>query len=691
MRLFCSISRRPLPPGNNSVCARKTHRAIRKGIRSRRVPFFVLPSALFDPGKSESAPLFPACPLPARTDSSSGSSTLRTEISFRKDAYPVKSLFRSAVVALLLFPALSLCRAQSLPAAAPASVAERHQALDALFRQYWEEELKADPEFASSIGDKRWNAQLTDESPKAVNARLAQQQEMLLKLASLSPDGLSSQDRTSREMLLRSLTDALDAAQFQEWQMPVSQLGGIHTRYAELARSLSFTSTQDYDDWIARLRALPDAFSQVSENMSIGLDNHRTPPRYLMEKALAQVKALAALKPEDSPFALPLKSFPASVPAAEQERIRTELLAVVEKQVDPAYLRFARFLEVRYIPGCRTQEGAWSLPDGDKYYQFLIRRSITVDQPAAVLHQIGLDQVARDEAQMQAIARQLGYSDRKALEAALKTDPKFHPASPEALLEAYRGFIAGIEPKLPTLFGRLPKARLEVVAIPAFRAQTSAAAYYESGSPDLLRPGRVTVNLYDAASRSLADVEAIAYHEGLPGHHLQIALAQEMQDLPAFRKYAHYTAFTEGWGLYAEHLAKDAGFYKNPIDDYGRLESDLWRSIRLVVDTGVHSQHWTRQQMVDYFHAHSAIDEANVQSEVDRYIAWPAQALGYKIGAMEILALRDRAQKALGARFDLRAFHDQVLGAGALPLDLLEARIDAWIAVQTPAATSTAR
>jgi uncharacterized protein (DUF885 family) len=280
------------------------------------------------------------------------------------------------------------------------------------------------------------------------------------------------------------------------------------------------------------------------------------------------------------------------------------------------------------------------------------------------------------------IAQKLGFKDLKSFQAAVKADPKLHPTSPEALLEAYKGYENAMQVKLPTLFGRLPKEGLEVVAVPDYRAQSAPAASYEAGAPALGRPGRITVNLWQATSRSLANVEAIAYHEGLPGHHLQIALAQEL-DLPAFRKYSFYTAFVEGWGLYAEQLGKDAGFYQNPYSDYGRLETDLWRSTRLVVDTGVHSQHWTREQMVEYFRAHSGLDEPNIQAEVDRYIVWPGQALGYKLGQMEILALRNRARKALGNRFDLRAFHDRVLGAGALPLDLLEARIDTWIQTQT--------
>jgi uncharacterized protein (DUF885 family) len=604
----------------------------------------------------------------------------------------LNTISRRLVLALALVAAFPFLRAQSLPAAAqpPASVTDRHKALDALFRQYWNDGLKHEPEYASELGDKRWNAQISDYSVQAVNSRIQREQELLMQLAAIDPAGLSDQDQTSRELLTRTLADDIEAADYKEWEMPITQLDGIHTRYLDLARQLSFSSIQDYDDWIARLRAIPTAFTQVSENMAIGVEDHRTPPRYLVEKALVQVKDLATQKPEDSPLALPLKNFPASVPAADRDRIRTEMLSAIAKQVQPTYLRFARFLEASYIPACRTDAGIWSLPGGDQYYQFLIRRSTTTNLTAAQIHQIGLTQVARDEAQMLVIAQKLGYKDLKSFQTAIKTDPKFHPASPEALIDAYKANIAAMQAKLPTLFGHLPKAQLEVVAIPDYRAKTAAAAYYEAGAPDFSRPGRVTVNLSDATSRSLADVEAISYHEGVPGHHLQISIAQELTGLPEFRRHTFYTAYTEGWGLYAEQLGKDAGFYRNPISDYGRLEADIWRSIRLVVDTGVHSQHWTRQQMVDYFRDHSGIDEPNIQTEVDRYIAWPGQALGYKIGQMEILALRAEAQRALGDRFSLSAFHDQVLGAGALPLDLLDARITAWIKTQASAAQTPA-
>jgi uncharacterized protein (DUF885 family) len=415
------------------------------------------------------------------------------------------------------------------------------------------------------------------------------------------------------------------------------------------------------------------------------MEDGRVPPRYLLEKALAQVKELAGQKPAESPLALPLKSFPAAIPAAEQERIKAETLDAIAKEVLPAYLRFARFLEVSYVPAGRAEPGISSLSDGAKYYAFRLRRTTTTDLTAAQIHQIGLDEVKRDEAEMLVIAQKLGFQDLPSFRASLKTNPKLKATSAASLLDAYRGYLTPMQAKLPRLFGTLPKAPFEVAAVPDYLEKTSAPAYYEAGTPDGSRPGRLRIDTYNATDRNLYAVESIAYHEGLPGHHLQISIAQELEGVPTFRKHQFYTAYTEGWGLYSERLGKDVGFYQDPYSDYGRLEADIWRAIRLVVDTGVHSQHWTRQQMVDFFHDHSAIDETSIQAEVDRYIAWPGQATAYKIGQLRILELRDRAKKALGTNFDLRAFHGQVLDAGALPLDLLSDRIDAWIAIQKPA------
>ena len=599
--------------------------------------------------------------------------------------FPLTSLF---VAAFLLFAFAPTLRAQApLPflrwlSAQAASLEANRKALNDLFDEYWQAVMERSPEYASELGDKRYNDRIDDYSVKAENAWLEREENFMMRLAAIDPAGFTDQEKISRELLLRQFVDDEERAQFKEWEMPLNQMGGIHTTYPQLVAELVFSTVKDYDDWIARLHAIPKAFDQVTTNMSIGMDDHRVPPRYLLEKALEQVKTLANQKPEDSPLAMPLKQFPAAIKPAEQERIKAETLDAIGKEVLPAYLRFARFLEVSYIPAGRAEPGVWALPDGAKYYAYRIRHETTTNLTAEQIHQIGLDEVKRDEAEMLAIAQKLGFADLKSFRASIKTNPKLHPASGAALLNAYRDYLEPMQERLPQLFGRLPKAKFEVAAIPDFLEKTAAGAYYEPGAPDGSRPGRIRVNTWKATELNLDEVEATAYHEGLPGHHMQISIAQELDGVPAFRKFGSYTAFEEGWGLYSERLGKDVGLYQDPYSDYGRLEGDMLRAIRLVVDTGVHSQHWTRQQMVDFFHDHSAIAESDLQSEVDRYIGWPGQALAYKIGQMKILELRDRAKKALGDKFDLRAFHDQVLDSGALPLDVLSDRIDAWIASQ---------
>jgi len=574
---------------------------------------------------------------------------------------------------------------QAASPAAQASLEDRRKALNDLFHDYWEDKLKHDPEFASAIGDKRYNDQISDYSVRAVNDKLAREQTFLMRLAAIDPAGFTDQEKTSQDLLMRRFEMDQEAAEFKEWEMPVNQMDGIYSEYPRLVAELSFDTVKDYDDWIARLHTLPNAFAQVTENMSIGMDDHRVPPKYLLQKALDQVRQLASEKPEDSPLAMPLKNFPASIPAAEQARIKSEMLDAISNEVLPAYLRFARFLEVSYIPAGRDKPGIDALPDGAKYYKFLIKRTTTTDLTAAQIHQIGLDEVTKDEAAMLAIAQKLGFKDLASFRASLKTNPKLHPASADALVAAYKSYLGPMQARLPQLFGTLPKAPFEVAQVPDYAAKTSAPAYYEPGTPDGSRPGRLFIDTYDATNRNLYSVESIAYHEGIPGHHLQISIAQEMKGVPEFRKFSGYTAYTEGWAFYSEHLGKDVGLYQDPYSDYGRLENETWRAIRLVIDTGAHSEGWTRDQMVQYFHDHSNIDEPSIQAEVDRYIAWPGQALAYKIGQLKILELRDRAQKALGDKFDIRAFHDQVLDAGALPLDVLEHRIDAWIATSLAA------
>ena len=574
--------------------------------------------------------------------------------------------------------------AQAVPLAAPApaSASDRSRELSKLFADIWEDKLKHSPEYASYLGDKRFNDRLSDYSTAAINASLERDRKFIERLSLVDTTGLSGQEQLSAELMLRSLTETQEAARFKEWEMPVDQINGFHLSFSHLLEGLSFDSVKDYDDYIARLKKLPLAFSQIMTNMDLGMEDGRMPPQYLLEKVLTQTQSIASAKPQDSLFSQPLKAFPKSITAAEQSRISADLLEAVSTDVLPAYQHFAKFLATTYIPKGRKDPGAWSLPDGDAYYAFCVRRSTTLDKSPAEIHQLGLDEVKRDEAEMLAIIRKLGYSDLKTFSAALKANPREHAQSKRQLLDLYSGYIAAMKPKLPDLFGRLPEAPLEVIPMPDSIAPGSPPAYYDQGTADGKRPGHVDVNLLNFSDRLLTNVEVISYHEGIPGHHLQISIAQELPNLPEFRKQAGYTAYTEGWGLYSERLGKEIGFYQDPYSDYGRLEADMWRAIRLVVDTGVHSKHWTRQQMVDYFHDHSAMDEPTIQSETDRYIAWPAQALGYKMGQLKLLELRKRAQTGLGPRFNLKAFHDEVLDSGALPMDVLDQRIDVWIAKQ---------
>jgi uncharacterized protein (DUF885 family) len=579
-------------------------------------------------------------------------------------------------------PVQNQLHAQVVAAAPQGGVAARSRDLSKLFADIWQDRLRHAPEYATYLGDKRYDAELSDYSPKAVNDALSRERGFIEQLSMIDTTGLPQQEQLSAELMLRSLIEDQEGAKFKEWEMPVNQYDGIQLELPQLADHTSFDTVDDYDHYIARLNKVRVAFSQIMTNMQMGIDEQRTPPQYLMEKALAQTDGIAAQKAADSPFAQPLKKFPASVSAAERKRISDAMLDAIATSVLPSYQRFAKFLRVAYNPKCRTDPGVWAIRDGDAYYAFRIRQSTTLDKSAAEIHQIGLDEVKRDEAAMLVIIKQLGSADIKSFSAALKANPKEHPASADALVAAYKGYLGQMEPRLPELFGRLPKAKLEVIPMPAYMAPNQPQAFYDQGTPDGKRPGHVDVNLYNWADRSLAGVETVAYHEGIPGHHLQISIQQELTGLPEFRKQSYYTAYTEGWALYSERLGKEIGFYQDPYSDYGRLEADTWRAIRLVIDTGVHSQHWTRQQMADYFHEHSGMDETNIQSEIDRYIAWPAQALGYKMGQLKIVELRDRAKTALGPKFDLKAFHDVVLDSGALPLDVLEKQVDSWILTQ---------
>jgi len=415
-------------------------------------------------------------------------------------------------------------------------------------------------------------------------------------------------------------------------------------------------------------------------NMRMGMAAKLMPPKFLLEKVASQAANIGNTPADKSPFALPLEKFPEGVSDADKQRIRTAMLAAIDRSVIPAYKRFEAFVRDEYAPKGQTNVGIWALPDGKARYAFRVRQQTTSNFTPEQIHQIGLDEVARIEADMLAIAKKMGFNDLNSFNEAIEKNPELHFKSPQDILEKYRHFIDQMYARLPQLFGRLPKAKLEVVPVQPFREKEAAGASYETGSPDGSRPGRVYVNTYEATSRKTLSTESTSYHEGVPGHHMQLSIQQELAELPKFRQQGGYTAFVEGWALYSERLGKEVGYYQDPYSDYGRLNDEMLRAIRLVVDTGLHDKKWTREQVVKFFRDHSAIDEVEIQAETDRYIVWPGQALAYKIGQLKILELRDRAQKELGAKFDIRGFHDEVLGAGALPLDTLDERINRWIA-----------
>jgi uncharacterized protein (DUF885 family) len=566
----------------------------------------------------------------------------------------------------------------------------RRQQLQTLLNEEWEFELRTNPEMATTIGDNRYNDRLTDYSPEAIQANIGQRRKFLARFEGIDPRGFSQQDALSRTLMIRKLRQEVEGARFKSWEMPLNQMNGPHLELPELVTLTPFNAASDYETYVARLHQVPRMFEQLTTDMRQGMRDGLMPPRYLLEKVAAQAQEIANLKAEESPFAGPLKQFPAGISAPEQKQLREAVLVVIGKDVLPAYRRFAEFVARDYAPRGRTEPGIWSLPDGEARYRYDVRRMTTTDLTPDQIHQKGLEQVSEIEAEMLAIAQKLGFKDLASLNEHIKNDRHLYATSGEQLLGLYTTYTRQMEAELPKLFGRLPKTKLDVIPMQAVRAKNAVPADYREGTLDGSRPGRINVNEWEPEHRLLLNVEAIAYHEGVPGHHLQISIAHELPDIPMFRRYGDYTAFVEGWALYSERLGKEVGFYQDPYSDYGRLENEMWRAVRLVVDTGVHQKHWSRQRMVDFFHRYTAMDEPNVQTEIDRYIAWPGQALAYKLGQMEILKLREEARRKLGSQFDLRAFHDAVVGNGPLPLDVLHEHIEAWIADQAKAKSATA-
>ena len=560
------------------------------------------------------------------------------------------------------------------------SLEERRAELNRLLADEWEYTLRTQPELATQVGDNRYNDRLSDFSDKAIADDLEHSRQALARFEAIDVAGFPEQERLNHALMVRGLREGLEGAKFKDWEMPATQFGGIHLGYASLAFDSPFRNVKDYEDYLSRLHQMPRVLEQATGHMRDGLRDHLMPPKYLLEKVSIQAQGIADDSIEKSPFTSPLGKFPDSIGEADRKRLRAAIEDAVKSEVAPAYAKFAKFVREDYAPHGRLDPGEWALPDGEARYRFAVRHQTTTDMTADQIHELGVKSVAEIEAQMLKIAQAQGFHDLKSFNEHIRQDPALHAKSGKQLFDLYSHYRAQMYGKLPELFGRLPKNKLTVVPMEEFRAASSPPADYSIGAGDGSRPGRINVNEYAPEKRLLLNVEAIAYHEGVPGHHLQFSIAEELTDLPPFRKFdLDVNAYTEGWAFYSERLGKEVGFYQDPYSEYGRLQNEIWRAVRWVVDTGVHSQHWTRQQMVDYFHQHTAMDEENINTEVDRYIAWPAQALSYKMGQMKILDLRARAQKELGTKFDLRAFHDAVLDSGPLPLDVLEGKIDRWI------------
>jgi len=587
----------------------------------------------------------------------------------------------------LLATSILFCAAVSpfASAQAPASVASRLAAQNALFDDSWQASLKMNPTLATAVGDYRYNDQLGDYSLAASAVRHQRDLTDLARIKAIDSSGFPEQDLISHDLFLRQLQERVDDYDLKEFEMPLSASGGgggIHANLADLPLSMPFDSVKHYEDYIARLHQIPKAFLQTEDVLRAGVNDHLVPVRFIAEKIPSQAEGVITA----DPFLLPLKKFPASFSEADKKRLTDEITTTVNKEVFPAYKQFAAFVAKDYIPHCRTTLSINSLGGGNRRYQATLRRFTTTDLTAAQIHAIGLKEVDRITAEMTALAKANGYKDLASFRDHVENDPKYQPSSADAIVEDFRKYIAQMQPHLPELFNLLPKTAVTVESIPPFQA--AAATHYQGGTPDGKRPGRVSVAVSDPTHRSFINDEAVAYHEGVPGHHLQISIQQSLTDLPEFRKHGGNSAYTEGWGLYAEELGKEIGFYQDPGSDYGRLRSELFRAVRLVVDTGIHDMGWSRDQVVEYMRNSHAVDEPTTQAETDRYISGPGQACSYKLGQLKIRELRERAKQQLGAQFDLKTFHDEILSGGALPLDVLDARVNRWIKAQLPAVAS---
>ena len=589
-----------------------------------------------------------------------------------------------AIIRHLRILALGLLSLAAAAHAAPGAGASA--ALRALFDVDYQRQLREEPLTASYVGDDRYNDRLPDLRPAALAASQQAVRDSRAALLSIGRKNLSAADQLNYDIYLRELDEKIAGFRFHEEQMPVTQQDGVHLLADRVLQLVRFERVKDYDDWIARLRAYGVYTDQTIALMRQGMASGWLPPKSIMQRVPPQIAAQIVAAPEDSSYFAPFSAMSVNATAAEQDRLRAAGKAAVSEVVLPALRRFQAFFDGEYLPACRESVAAGDLPDGKAYYDYLASTYTTTDLGAAQIHEIGLKEVARLRADMEQIRAETGFQgDLPAFFTYLRNDPKFHYNDGAQLLMAYRALAKRIDPELTRVFGVLPREPYGVVPIPGSLAPDTTTAYYNDGSADGRRPGRFYVNLYKPETRLIWEMLPLTLHESVPGHHLQLALAREMPGQPMFRRLAGFTAFVEGWGLYAEQLGYDMGLYADPYDRMGQKTYEMWRAVRLVVDTGMHAQGWSRQQAIDYFKANAPKSNLDITNEIDRYIATPGQALAYKIGQMKISELRARARARLGERFDLRAFHDELLGAGALPLSVLEQRMNAWLEEQARA------
>jgi uncharacterized protein (DUF885 family) len=553
--------------------------------------------------------------------------------------------------------------------------------LQKLFDLSWDFTMHSSPEFATLVGYPGLNDRWSDSSFEAIEFQRSLSPKLLKALDSIDRSKLTPAEQVNYDLAHRRLVQGLEALKFHGEYMQITQLGGPQQDTPQLLDAMPAQSVKDYENIIARLRGLPRVLDETIALMNKGLAEGITPPKITLRDVPAQVDSMLVDDPLKNPLLKSFQKFPKSIPPGEQARLKGEAGKALSDQVLPAYRKLQSYLTNTYLPASRDTIGMSDLPNGKAWYAFNVRASTTTDLTPEQIHQIGLSEVKRIRKQMDELIASTGFKGSfEEFLTFLRTDPQFFYDKPEDLLMRYRDIAKRIDPGLVKLFGKLPRLTYGVTPVPSYSEKSQTTAYYNEGSLAAGRPGNFYANTYDLKSRPKWEMESLTLHEAVPGHHLQISLAQELENVPQWRRYDGYTAFIEGWGLYAESLGSDLGLYEDPYSKFGQLTYEVWRAIRLVVDTGIHDMGWTRQQAIDYFKANSAKTEHDIVVEVDRYIVSPGQAVAYKIGELKIKEMRTYAEKELGAKFDIRAFHDHVLGNGALPLDVLEKNIRAWVA-----------